>query len=134
VHSENTKNLQNDSWRVFQLNKHLSRPGHPWRKFGTGNKQTLTEAARKARGANANVPEKASLSAFLNGTSSAVASPIPSRVASPAPSVNSQASESDSDGGSVGRETRRRLIEWWSKEYCSSRMTLSLVGKGVLFY
>ena len=66
----------------------------------------------------------------MNGQLSAP-SPIPSRVASPAPSVSSAASsENESDGGSVGRETRKRLIEWWSKEYCASRMTLTVVGKG----
>lgn len=129
--SENKKNLQSDMWRIFQLNKHLTRPGHPWNKFGTGNKQTLTEAARKLKATKSSGGhEKPSLSEYISGNSSAVPSPIPSRMASPAPSVSSTSSESDADGGMVGRETRRRLIEWWSKEYCASRMSLTMIGRG----
>jgi insulysin len=44
--------------------------------------------------------------------------------------MTSTNSETESDGGSVGREVRRRLVEWWSKEYCASRMRLAIVGKG----
>ncbi|KAL5511367.1 STE23_2 [Sanghuangporus vaninii] len=132
VDSENKKNIQNDMWRIFQLTKHLTRPGHPWKKFGTGNKATLTEAARSAKARSGNLPaEKPSLNNFLNGNGNAstLPSPIPSRIASPAPSVNSTNSENEADGGSVGRETRRRLIEWWSKEYCAGRMSLVIIGK-----
>lgn len=42
VHSEHSKNLQNDSWRKFQLSKHLAKEGHPYRKFSTGDKSTLS--------------------------------------------------------------------------------------------
>ncbi|KAF7789938.1 hypothetical protein EIP86_000886 [Pleurotus ostreatoroseus] len=35
----------------------------------------------------------------------------------------------DGDGGPVGREVRRRLIEWWEREYCAGRMALAVVGK-----
>lgn len=132
VDSENKKNLQNDMWRIFQLNKHLTRPGHPWNKFGTGNKDTLTEAARKLKTStktNGNF-DKPSLTSYINGSSDKVPSPIPSRMASPAPSVSSASSDGDADGGMVGRETRRRLIEWWSKEYCAGRMSLAIIGKG----
>ena len=38
--------------------------------------------------------------------------------------------EIPSDGGQVGRETRRRLVEWWSREYCSSRMCLAVLDRG----
>ncbi|RXK37995.1 insulysin [Tremella mesenterica] len=41
VDSEHKKNLQNDMWRFYQLSKHLSKTGHPYRKFGTGNYETL---------------------------------------------------------------------------------------------
>lgn len=41
VDSEHKKNLQSDSWRVFQLEKQLSNPNHVYRKFGTGNLETL---------------------------------------------------------------------------------------------
>lgn len=47
VDSENKRNLQNDDRRILQVNKSLSAPGHPWNKFGTGNFQSLTEAARR---------------------------------------------------------------------------------------
>ncbi|KAK2166410.1 hypothetical protein LSH36_39g02054 [Paralvinella palmiformis] len=41
VDSENDKNLQNDSWRLFQLEKATCDPKHDFSKFGTGNKGTL---------------------------------------------------------------------------------------------
>ncbi|KAK6178603.1 hypothetical protein SNE40_013354 [Patella caerulea] len=53
VNSENDKNLQNDSWRVLQLEKSLANPKHDYSKFGTGNKITLetnpTEAGTNVR-------------------------------------------------------------------------------------
>src|ERR1700730_15243960 len=42
VDSEHKKNHQNDIWRIFQVNKHLTKPGHVWSKFGSGNKVSLT--------------------------------------------------------------------------------------------
>ncbi|KAJ3384853.1 Insulinase (Peptidase M16) [Entophlyctis sp. JEL0112] len=41
VDSEHTKNIQNDDWRVQQLERDLSAEGHVFRKFGTGNLTTL---------------------------------------------------------------------------------------------
>jgi insulysin len=119
-------------WRTFQMNKSLSKDGHVWSKFGSGNRESLSKAGRdlKAKGKlNGNGSPK------VNGVTpspmtSLRPSPIPSRGASPAPSVASTSSELDADGGTVGRETRRRLVEWWSKEYCSSRMSLCVIGKG----
>eukprot|EP01048_Picozoa_sp_COSAG05_P004387 COSAG05_NODE_233_length_13251_cov_30.223920_4_plen_875_part_00 len=46
IESENSKNLQNDMWRSFQLEKSLSSPGHPFHKFGTGSNQTLIDMPR----------------------------------------------------------------------------------------
>ncbi|KAI8825830.1 Metalloenzyme, LuxS/M16 peptidase-like protein [Fimicolochytrium jonesii] len=43
VDSEHKKNLQSDNWRLYQLEKDLSSPGHPFRKFGTGNLETLRD-------------------------------------------------------------------------------------------
>jgi insulysin len=44
VNSENSKNLQNDMWRMFQLDKSTSnRDSHVYWRFGTGNKRTLWE-------------------------------------------------------------------------------------------
>ncbi|KAI0076466.1 insulin-degrading enzyme [Panus rudis PR-1116 ss-1] len=116
VDSEHKKNHQNDIWRIFQLNKHLSKDGHPWRKFGSGNKDSLTKVGRelKAKG-------------LLNGDSrspSLAVTPEASRTPSPLPN-----GESGDDGGVVGRETRRRLVEWWSKEYSANRMRLCVIGK-----
>lgn len=117
-------------WRIFQLNKHLTRPGHPWSKFGSGNRDSLSKAARglKQQGKLGATPERiTSANLSVNHT------PISSRMASPAPSITSTKStnsEAESDGGSVGREVRRRLVEWWSKEYCASRMRLTIIGKG----
>ncbi len=42
VHSEHSKNLQNDSWKKYQLSKHLAKTGHPYNKFSTGNKESLS--------------------------------------------------------------------------------------------
>lgn len=44
VHSENTKNLQNDMWRLYQLSKSTSKPDHAYHKFGTGNLETLKDS------------------------------------------------------------------------------------------
>lgn len=69
----------------------------------------------------------------VNGSTapSPLSSHFPSRIPSPVPSVASSApSETDADGGAVGRETRRRLVEWWNKEYCAGRMSLCVIGKG----
>lgn len=41
VDSENKKNLQNDMWRFYQLEKHTSNPKHPFNGFSTGNFETL---------------------------------------------------------------------------------------------
>lgn len=43
VDSENKKNLQNDMWRAYQLEKSLSNPEHVYSKFGTGNLETLKQ-------------------------------------------------------------------------------------------
>jgi insulysin len=43
VDSENTKNLENDLWRIQQLMCELARSDHPAHKFGTGNLETLNK-------------------------------------------------------------------------------------------
>ncbi|KAG0170307.1 Insulinase (Peptidase M16) [Apophysomyces sp. BC1034] len=47
VDSEHKKNKQQDSWRMFQLEKSLSNPNHPYCHFGTGNLETLYENPRR---------------------------------------------------------------------------------------
>lgn len=125
---------------MFQLNKHLTKPGHPWSKFGSGNIESLSKAARelKAKGllkseVNGNKNGK-STSANGSTVSSLAATPLASRSTSPAPSTtSSNSSELEGDGGAVGRETRRRLVEWWTREYSANRMRLCVVGKGMLW-
>ncbi|KAJ6490605.1 Metalloenzyme, LuxS/M16 peptidase-like protein [Mycena vitilis] len=120
VDSEHKKNHQSDMWRIFQLGKHLSVKGHPWRKFGSGNRESLSDAAKHLKAKGRLEKQNGHLAA---------PSPIPSRLSSPAPSLSSvDSSDTEADGGAVGRETRRRLIEWWSKEYCASRMRLCVLG------
>ncbi len=51
VDSENKKNLQNDQWRIHQLQKSLSNPKHPFCHFSTGN-LTVLKADPEARGIN----------------------------------------------------------------------------------
>lgn len=103
-------------WRIFQLNKHLTRPNHPWSKFGSGNLDSLSKAAKEAQ---------TGIKTSQNATSEGHA-----LISQPTASQDSTTSEQDADGGAVGREIRRRLVEWWKKEYCASRMRLSIVGKG----
>ncbi|KAI0362448.1 insulin-degrading enzyme [Trametes cingulata] len=134
VDSEHKKNHQSDMWRIFQVNKHLSKDGHPWRKFGSGNKESLSQVGRdlKAKGLLQNGSGNGSANgngAVKSADGSLAPTPSDSRAGSPAPSVSSANSELEGDGGVVGRETRRRLVEWWSREYCASRMRLCVVGK-----
>ncbi|KAL6301582.1 insulin-degrading enzyme [Sparassis latifolia] len=126
VDSEFKKNHQSDIWRIFQVNKHLSIDGHPWRKFGSGNRESLERVGMelKAEGLlNGNGNRNG---ATESAGSSLAVTPSSSRAPSPTPSSSS---ELEGDGGVVGRETRRRLVEWWSKEYCASRMRLCVIGK-----
>ncbi|KAH7889516.1 Metalloenzyme, LuxS/M16 peptidase-like protein [Phlebopus sp. FC_14] len=134
VDSEHKKNHQADPWRIFQLNKTLTKDGHPWSKFGTGNRSTLSAAGREAK-AKGKLRAKNVTNGDAGTTSvdgSLAPSPISSRVPSPTPSSTSTNSEAEADGGAIGRETRRRLVEWWSKEYCASRMKVCVVGRETL--
>ncbi|KAK2177670.1 hypothetical protein NP493_586g01027 [Ridgeia piscesae] len=47
VNSENDKNLQNDAWRLHQLERETAKPDHAYHKFGTGNKETLLEKPKE---------------------------------------------------------------------------------------
>lgn len=47
VHSEHEKNLAADVWRIRQVNKSLASDTHPYRKFGSGNKETLSEIPKE---------------------------------------------------------------------------------------
>ncbi|GMF36189.1 unnamed protein product [Phytophthora lilii] len=42
VDSEATNYLQDDSWRINQLERGLGNPRHPYHKFGVGNRETLS--------------------------------------------------------------------------------------------
>ena len=52
VDAQFRRNANDDERRTTQVLKSLSAEGHPWCKFGTGNMQTLTEAASDADHAN----------------------------------------------------------------------------------
>ncbi|KAK9470594.1 Metalloenzyme, LuxS/M16 peptidase-like protein [Dipodascopsis tothii] len=43
VDSENKKNLQSDVWRLYQLERSMANPAHPYAKFSTGNLETLRD-------------------------------------------------------------------------------------------
>lgn len=47
VNSEHEKNVATDVWRIRQVHKHLADEKHPYRKFGTGNLETLLEMPKK---------------------------------------------------------------------------------------
>ncbi|KAG8217686.1 Metalloenzyme, LuxS/M16 peptidase-like protein [Butyriboletus roseoflavus] len=128
VDSEHKKNHQADPWRIFQLNKTLTKHGHPWNKFGTGNRDTLTAAGRDAK-AKGNLLTNGNARNHLDVTSAPTISSVSPRLPSPTPSSSSASSEAEPDGGTVGRETRRRLVEWWSEEYCASRMNVCVIGR-----
>ncbi|CAI9736365.1 insulin-degrading enzyme-like [Octopus vulgaris] len=49
VNSEHNKNIQDDNWRLQQLERTVSDPSHDYCRFGTGNKDTL-ETKAKDRG------------------------------------------------------------------------------------
>jgi len=48
VDSEHAKNLQDDMWRTFQLEKTTSNPAHPYHKFATGDSGTLRDIPASA--------------------------------------------------------------------------------------
>jgi insulysin len=47
IESEHAKNLQTDSFRVYQINKERQNKDHPHSKFFTGNKKTLLEETKR---------------------------------------------------------------------------------------
>lgn len=47
VDSEHKKNIQQDYWRLYQLEKDLTDKNHVWNKFGTGNLNTLKVVPEK---------------------------------------------------------------------------------------
>ena len=44
VNAEHQKNLQSDEWKLWQLLKHVSNPGHPLSLFSTGSLETLNKS------------------------------------------------------------------------------------------
>ncbi len=120
VNSEHKKNAQNDMWRSYQVTKALSRPGHPYAKFGSGNLHSLTYAGRTMRGQLELTSEPAPTQGGINS--------VPTGA-----SGDAEASLEGEDGGIVGRETRRRLVEWWETHYSASNMNLAVIGKGLKY-
>jgi insulysin len=120
VNSEHKKNAQSDMWRAFQVSKALSRPGHPYAKFGSGNLHSLTYAGR-TKGKQL---DSASGPAPTQGGVNSVPA---------AASDEAEVSLQGEDGGLVGQETRRRLVEWWEAHYSASNMNLVILGKGLKY-
>jgi insulysin len=141
VDSEHKKNSQSDAWRILQLAKGTSLPGHPWNKFGTGDRNSLSAygravAARRiqeAKKQNGQPNPNIVANGVVNGLANGDAISADSFTIDPANPLPALESENDPDGGPVGRETRKRLMEWWEKEYCAGRMKLAIVGRGVWF-
>jgi insulysin len=106
VDSENKKNMQDDGWRLFQLGKGLSVEGHPWRKFGTGCRESLLEFPRR-------FVQEIHLENVENDTAMDI-------------------SEDGPDGGPAGRALRNKLIEWWQSEYSAPRMKAAILGSSEL--
>ncbi|KAG8912214.1 Insulinase (Peptidase M16) [Tulasnella sp. 408] len=137
VDSEHKKNLQNDTWRMFQLSKLLSRSDHQWRKFGSGNKESLLSVGKaKLREAALEKAQEQAILAAGKSKANGILMDVDSRgyLTPPIPgsaAISRSASPSleEEDGGVAGRETRRRLVEWWEKQYCASRMKLVILGK-----
>ncbi|VDN22157.1 unnamed protein product, partial [Cylicostephanus goldi] len=44
---KHSNNIKSDGWRKLQVERYLSKPGHDYGKFGTGNKKTLMDDARE---------------------------------------------------------------------------------------
>ncbi|GMR52288.1 hypothetical protein PMAYCL1PPCAC_22482, partial [Pristionchus mayeri] len=47
VDNEHSNYLRNDNKRFYQIHKNMAKPGHPYRKFATGNKHTLMVATHE---------------------------------------------------------------------------------------
>jgi len=118
VNSEHKKNTQNDMWRGYQISKTLSRPGHPFAKFGSGNLHSLTYVGRTKAKLLDSTSEPGPTQVGVNS--------IPTEA-----SDDAEASLQGEDGGLVGQETRRRLVEWWEAHYSASIMNLAVLGKGL---
>ena len=101
VNAEYLGKRQDDDWRVAQLERHLSSDGHIWRKFGTGNTQTLL---------GPDVQEPTSAEAPM--------------------AVDSSDDTAQTPCSEAGLELRRRVMDWWSTYYCANRMCLAVLGKG----
>ena len=47
VNSEHQKNIMNDTWRQYRVSSLFAKEGHPSRKFGTGNLETIGDITRE---------------------------------------------------------------------------------------
>lgn len=61
IESENSKNLQSDIFRIYQIEKSRANTNHPYSKFFTGNKKTLLEDTKRA-----NIDLRSELIQFYN--------------------------------------------------------------------
>lgn len=123
VDSEWASFLQDDDSRLGQIIKHFASLGHPLRKFNCGNKKTLIEATRL--GKSRSKSKKGRVSDSPKSVVSDKDGQDPNET-----STNADSADVAEEEDAAGLEARSRLIEWWSKEYCASRMSLVVVGKG----
>jgi len=47
IHSEHSKNVQSDAWRLLQISRNMAHPEHPLHGFSTGNLETLLEKPKE---------------------------------------------------------------------------------------
>ncbi|TCD63541.1 Insulinase (Peptidase M16) [Steccherinum ochraceum] len=80
VDSEHKKNHQSDVWRIFQLNKHLSKDGHQWSKFGSGNKDSLSKVGQDLKAQSLPKNGANGSADYRTPDGSLSATPLPSRV------------------------------------------------------
>ena len=123
VDSEFSMYLQDDDWRLGQVLRHRARPGHPLRKFILGNKKTLAQAARPTKSRN---EKEATATRSSDDTKNKARKP------SRAAAQHTETTKAETPDKEAGLRTRRRLIEWWRREYGAERMHLAVIGKGVL--
>ncbi|CAL1713919.1 unnamed protein product [Somion occarium] len=118
VDSEFKRNLQNDAFRVSQVERHLSKQGHPWRKFENGTKESLIQAPCRME---------------AKGSFSCIPPPVDGSV-SGSPSLIDIEDGTKLTEDSYIQEARRRVIEWWNNEYDANRMRLCVIGKESVEY
>ncbi|EJC99115.1 uncharacterized protein FOMMEDRAFT_94441 [Fomitiporia mediterranea MF3/22] len=134
VDSEYSKNRQNDTWRLAYLDNSIVHPGHPLKKFSTGNKDTFRNSFRSI-GSSMRARSETSQSA-RSGSLSRTSSSTPNRS-----NLQDDRARAEKEAAAKAKKeaeeaaalkARERLMQWWKKEYCAGRMRLAVVGRDSL--